>query len=144
MIDLRHLPGAAELELRAYEKVLRTRLLSSRARATIEALHTHEQAHARALVKLGARRARRARPHSTILSRSLGSEGDCLLLLIAAEDVALGACYDAIEHVSGARELQLVAEMMAAEAQHRTVLSELRSPRDVRAALPASRVIGIG
>jgi hypothetical protein len=141
MTDLRRLPGAAQLELRAYDRVLGSRLLTPKATAAIKALHAHERAHAAALEKLGA--AATARPETALTGR-LRTQADCLQLLITAEEFALGACYDAIEHLTDARALRVAAAMMAAEAQHRTVLSELLHPGDVTAALPASRVIGIG
>jgi hypothetical protein len=141
MTDLRHLPGAAQLELRVYERVLRSRLLTPDATATIKALHAHERAHAGALRTLGAPAT--AKPETALTGR-LRTQADCLKLLITAEEFALGACYDAIEHLTDARALRVATAMMGAEAQHRTVLSELLHPGDVMAALPASRVIGIG
>src|SRR6202011_2580613 len=128
-------------ELRAYERVLGSRLLTPTATATIKALQVHERAHAAALRKLGA--AATAKPEKALSGR-LRTQADCLQLLITAEEFALGACYDAIEYLTDARALKVAAEMMAAEAQQRTVLSELLHPGDVTAALPASRVIGIG
>ena len=141
MTDLRRLPGAAQLELRAYERVLGSGLLTPKAAATIKALYAHERAHAAALTKLGAPAT--AKPE-TALTRQLRTQADCLQLLITAEEFALGACYDAIERLTDARALRVATAIMAAEAQHRTVLSELLHPGDVTAALPASRVIGIG
>jgi hypothetical protein len=143
MIDLHRLPAATRLELQAYERVLRLGRLTPTVRATIETFHAHEQAHAAALRKLGAA----ANPppvHRDLLTATVTTEADCLRLLIAVENVSLGACYDALERLTNHLAVRLTAEMMAADAQHRALLSQLLHPRDLKKVLPDAGVIGVG
>jgi Ferritin-like domain len=74
----------------------------------------------------------------------IGSSADALLLLMRVEEVAEGAYYHAIGKLTSPRLLLRSAEIMAAEAQHRTLLSEARDPGDIDKAVPVAFVQGRG
>lgn len=73
----------------------------------------------------------------------LRNQHDCILLLAKIEWMLEGAHYNAISKLQTARVLRLCAQVMANEAQHGTLLSELLHPGDVDKAVPASFVHGI-
>ncbi len=72
----------------------------------------------------------------------LRTERDALKLLIAVEAVAAGAYERAISVLVDPPLLRSAGEMLASEAQHATVLSELLSPGDVASAVPDACVVG--
>jgi hypothetical protein len=72
----------------------------------------------------------------------LRNQHDCILLLAKIEWMLEGAHYNAISKLQSARILRLCAQVMANEAQHGTLLSELLHPGDVDKAVPASFVHG--
>jgi hypothetical protein len=75
---------------------------------------------------------------------AIADERTALQLLIRAEEVAEGAYHDAIPKLTDARLLLRSAELMATEAQHRTLLSFARDPGDVDKAVPVAFVQGRG
>lgn len=140
-----------------YERVSQSGLLSARGQRLAGQLLLHERAHARVLAlelgKLGG-----AVPASPAgadaidkaladhhVSRSvakLGSERDCVALLMDVEAMAEGAHYVAMSKLGAPRLLRLSAEIMANEAQHTTLLSDLIHPGDVGMAVPYAFVEG--
>ena len=74
----------------------------------------------------------------------IGSDADALRLLIKVEEVAEGAYYHAISKLTDPRLLERSAQIMASEAQHRTVLSETLDPGHLEQAVPVAFVQGRG
>jgi hypothetical protein len=74
---------------------------------------------------------------------NLRTQHECLKLLVDLESVAEGAHYDAISKLRSVRLLALSAEIMACEAQHWTVLSELQHPGKIELAVPNPFVQGV-
>jgi hypothetical protein len=72
----------------------------------------------------------------------LGSERDCLRLLLQVEAVAEGAYYLAVSKISDRTLLRTAVEIMAVEAQHATVISGLLHPGDIDKAVPYAFVEG--
>ncbi len=72
----------------------------------------------------------------------LKNEHDCIILLARIEWLLEGAHYAAIPKLLTPRLMQLSTQVMANEAQHGTVLSELLHPGDVDKAVPTSFVHG--
>ena len=75
---------------------------------------------------------------------AIDSNADALRVLIRLEEVAEGAYYHAIPQLSDPRLVEQSAQIMAAEAQHRTVLSEAMAPGDLQKAVPVAFVQGRG
>lgn len=75
---------------------------------------------------------------------NLGTEGDGLRLLVKVEEVAEGAYYHAISKLADPRLVLRSAQIMASEAQHRTLLSETLDPGDLNMAAPVAFVQGRG
>jgi hypothetical protein len=73
----------------------------------------------------------------------LRNEHDCIILLARIEWLLEGAHLEAISKLQNQRVLQLCAKVLANEAQHGTVLSELLHPGDVNKAVPSPFVRGI-
>jgi hypothetical protein len=141
----------------AYEHVLRTDLLSADSHDAIRAMLGHERAHARllsgVLLRLGA-----TPPKDTasvanadkLLAASrqpsslsaLRNEHDCVLLLIRFEFALEGFYYAAIGKLQDAHLAGTLAQVMANEAQHAAVLSELIRPGNVNKAVPSAFVQG--
>lgn len=140
-----------------YQRVLASGLLSASAEAVARELLGHEQAHeeilARELSRLGgtapqspatvaaADRALAARHVGRKLAGLRTGRG-CLRLLVAVEGAAEGAYYNAMSKLRDPALLETGAEIMACEAQHATVLSELLHPGDVARAVPDAMVRG--
>jgi hypothetical protein len=72
----------------------------------------------------------------------LHNEHDVIILLARIEWLLEGAHYGAISKLQGARLLRLSGEVMATEAQHASMLSELLHPGDVIKAVPSPFVRG--
>lgn len=73
----------------------------------------------------------------------LRNEHDCILLLARIEWLLEGAHLEAISKLQNHRVLRLCAQVLANEAQHGTMLSELLHPGDVDKAVPGPFVHGI-
>ncbi|HUO70747.1 MAG TPA: ferritin-like domain-containing protein [Solirubrobacteraceae bacterium] len=74
----------------------------------------------------------------------ISNESEALALLIKIEEVAEGAYYHAIARLTDSRLALRSAQIMAAEAQHRTILSEARNPGHIDFAVPVAFVQGRG
>jgi hypothetical protein len=72
----------------------------------------------------------------------LRNEHDCIILLARIEWLLEGAHLEAISKLQNQRVLTLCSQVLANEAQHGTVLSELLHPGDVDKAVPAPFVHG--
>lgn len=72
----------------------------------------------------------------------LRNEHDCIILLARIEWMLEGAHLEAISKLQSEHLLKLCAQVLANEAQHGTVLSELLHPGDVDKAVPAPFVRG--
>jgi Ferritin-like domain len=72
----------------------------------------------------------------------LRNEHDCIILLARIEWMLEGAHLEAISKLQSQRLLKLCSQVVANEAQHGTVLSELLHPGDVDKAVPAPFVRG--
>ncbi len=136
----------------AYGQVLMTGVLPRHAHSVVHAIYEHELAHVRALGgRVHRGRAAVAAATKLLSARNvtpaltdLHDERDCLRLLLAAEQAALGAYFKAMSQFRSARLLTLAAEIMASEAQHATLLSELLHPGDISRAVPVPFVQGTG
>lgn len=75
---------------------------------------------------------------------TIANDADSLALLIRVEEVAEGAYYHAISKLTDPRLLLRSAQIMASEAQHRTILSQTRDPGALVKAVPVAFVQGRG
>jgi rubrerythrin len=75
---------------------------------------------------------------------TLHGEREYVNFLIRVEAAAASAYHFAIEQLADDKLLQTASEIMANEAQHATVLSELLSPGNVKRAVPSAFVAGRG
>jgi hypothetical protein len=134
-----------------YTKVIQSGVLAGRGARVANELFVHEQAHVRVLtLEL---RNRGGSPPSTPENTSaidqlllathvsgslsqLKDEHDGIRLLLGLETMAEGAYYKAMSALRSAQLLRLGAEIMASEAQHATVLSEVLHPGDIARAVP--------
>ena len=73
---------------------------------------------------------------------SLHSQRDCLKILQQVESVLEGAYYRASASVSDPAMVRTIAEIMAAEAQHWTTITDLRHPGQFDRAVPSAFVEG--
>jgi len=130
----------------SYRHVLDSGALGHHARNVVRSSYEHELAHVRAFggrVASGpAAVAAAAKVLSAPALASVHSEADCVRLLLAAEQAALRAYFKAMSQFSSTRLLQLAAEIMASEAQHVTLLTELLYPGDIDKAVPVPFVQG--
>lgn len=140
----------------AYRQVLRSGVLAAGARRAARALLAHEQAHVGVLgAWLRAAGGRRPAPsamdapaaanvlaahHVSGSLQNLRSEHEALRLLIAVEAAAERAYSRAVSRLRDPVRLGVSLEMMACDAQHATVLSELLYPGDVSRAVPGAFV----
>ncbi len=74
----------------------------------------------------------------------IGSDADAMRLLIKVEEVAEGAYYKAISKLADPQLALRSAQIMASEAEHRTVLSEALDPGAIDQAVPVAFVQGRG
>jgi hypothetical protein len=159
--DRRLLTFLLEAELvavAAVDRVLASPHLHRRARALAIRVLTAERVHAsaleRALRGLGA--AVRPSPPATeaaidgaLAARhvhqrvsALHKEHDCLDLLLSLEAMAEGIYYAAMPNLSRPSLQRLAAGLLAAEAQHESLLGLLRNPKDFDRAAPYAFVEG--
>lgn len=142
----------------AYAHVLRSRLLAVSPARVAAGLLAHERAHVSLLrawlSKLGGTQPpapeddhgadrRLAACNVSGSLAQLRSEHDALRLLIEVEAVAVGAYYRGIATLVDPALVRSAAEMLASEAQHATLLSELLHPGDVSRAVPGPFVTGM-
>ncbi|MGA2928891.1 MAG: hypothetical protein ABSG43_23445 [Solirubrobacteraceae bacterium] len=148
--------GIQQLEVFAYRRLLASSELAAGAAALLRDLLRLELGHAAALVAaLTARRAAvpagpadvaaadRALARHPVAGRLTGtrSQHDCVKLLVDLESVAEGSCYTTIVGLRDSRLAVLIAEVMAGDAQHWTLLDELQH-HDVLKAVPGPFVEG--
>jgi len=141
----------------AYQRVLQAGVLGAGAARTAAAFLAHEQSLAQVLsawlLRLGvappppldlpAADAALGKHNISGSFDKMASEHDALMLLGALESVAEGAYYLGISHLTDPQLLQSAAQIMANEAQHATILSELLHPGDISRAVPAAFVQGM-
>jgi rubrerythrin len=146
-----------QLAVFSYQHVLHTGLLSPYSRALVHPFLGQERAHVRALdnalLRLGsplpeqqptvgdANKLLAAARQTASLSQ-LRSERDCIMLLIQLEFALEGFYYTALTKLQNARLAGTLAQVMANEAQHACVLSELIRPGNVDKAVPSAFVEG--
>jgi ferritin-like protein len=158
--DARLIHGLLRFELLlafVYQRVLASGLLSLSAEPVARALLAHEQAHgavlATELTRLGGTppqdpasvaAADRALAAHNVGGRLVGlrSSRGALRLLVEAEGAAERVYYKAMSKLGDPALLETGAEIMACEAQHATVLSELLHPGDLGRAVPDAMVQG--
>ncbi len=148
--------GVQQLEVFTYRRLLVSSELDPDAKALLRHLLMLEVQHARALaaelVRLGgaipsgpadaaAADQELARHPGSGRLDGTRSQHDSVKLLIDLESVAEGACYEAIVNLADAEVARLVAEVMASDAQHWTLLDELQH-HDVVRAVPGPFVEG--
>jgi hypothetical protein len=136
-----------------YERVLATQALAPAARSQVAALLGHERQHLSAVS--GALGSPAAGPLSDAAARRelhrhpIGADPDrlrtqhaCVRLLVDLESVAEGAWFSAVARLQDPGLARLAAQIMASEAQHWTVLSDLSHPGDPVASVPNPFVRG--
>ena len=142
----------------AYRQAFRSQQLGKRAAARLRPLDAHARAHVSMLrQQLDLLGSASPPPHTPDLADAqkllsahqvsqsligLRSEGDCLRLLLAAENVVIGAFFKVMSQLASPARLRLAAGIMAGEAQHALVLGELLHPRDITQAAPNPFVQG--
>jgi rubrerythrin len=155
--DRRHLErllAFEELAVDVYGMALGSRRLTRPARRLVREIRAQEQSHLHALAaRLRSRR--RGGPISEAeVERRLGAEGIRVVLaelrherawlglLAAVEDALEGAYYLAIKHLIDGEAALLASQILANEAQHSSVLSELLRPGRPALAVPDATVEG--
>jgi Ferritin-like domain len=150
-----------QLVMAVYERVIAAGRLSVDNGLLVHRLLSYERVHARVLT--GELRVLGVAPPPSLAGASassldailvtkqvtdsvanLGSESDGLRLLVRVEEVAEGAYYHAISKLADPRLALRSAQIMASEAQHRTLLSLALDPGDVDKAVPVAFVQGRG
>ncbi len=141
----------------SYHYVLHSGLLTPYTHGVVHPILNQERAHVRALgaalTRLGA-----TPPEEPVTvgnadkllaaSRQQGSltqlhsERDCIMLLIRVEFALEGFYYTAVSKLQDAQTAGTLARIMASEAQHACVLSELIRPGNVDKAVPSAFVEG--
>ncbi len=154
---LRRLISVEMLILYCYERILQGPLLDPRARRLIEPLPAHETAHIHALtVRLAALGGTPPPPPASDkqADRDLGRRGvvgrlgqlngghDALHLLLAVEEVVVGAYFVALTKLADPRLVTLAAQIMASDAQHEALVGEALYPGDAQKAVPSGLVQG--
>ncbi len=151
--------GTELLAAFGYQQVLNAQLLSARGDRLAQRVLDQEQEHIATLAGELARRG--GTPPAPISSvseadkvlsamqvpeslASLHSAHDAILLLSRFELMLEGAYISAIKNFHSPRLLRLGGQIIANEAQHGTMLSELLHPGDVEKAVPSSNVLGVG
>lgn len=149
--------GTELLAAFVYQRLLDSGIFSPRgdrlAQRLLDAEHAHARAIATELGRLGGTppppftnvtEAERVLSAHQVPERlgELKSEHDAIILLARIEWMLEGAYYGAIQKLTSPRLLRLSAQVMASEAQHGTMLSELLHPGDVNKAVPSPAVTG--
>jgi Ferritin-like domain len=151
------LVGSESLAAFTYGQVLDAGMLSPRGERLTQRLLAQEQQHLETLVRELKRQGGTAPAPIVSVSDAdrvltarrvpgsladLHNEHDTIILLARIEWLLEGAYYAAISKLRDPRLLRLSAQVMANEAQHGTMLSELLHPGDVNKAVPSSYVLG--
>lgn len=146
------------LVLFCYEQVLAGSVLSPRARATLTPFIAHERAHVAALeTRLRARGGSVPGPPADVRSANhdlahhriggrlgqLRGDLDAVRLLLALEQTAIGAYFVALTKLGEPDLVQLICQIMAADAQHDAVLGLLLPPGRPDSAVPYAFVQGL-
>src|SRR5690349_2734308 len=146
-----------ELAVFSYQHVLHTGLLTPYSRAVVHPMLGQERAHIRALsgalLRLGSPLPQQqptvgnankllAAARQTASLSQLRNERDCIMLLIQLEFALEGFYYTALTKLRDARLASTLAQVMANEAQHACVLSELVRPGNIDKAVPSAFVEG--
>jgi hypothetical protein len=155
---LRRLLSVELLMLYCYEQILAGPLLRPRARRLLSPLVGHEEAHVRALsaqlTALGGNppsppRSIRVANHD-LARRGVGGRlgqltggRDALFLLLAVEQVVVGAYFVALTKLGDPRLITLAAQIMASDAQHEALIGEAIHPGDTQKAVPSGLVQGM-
>jgi hypothetical protein len=155
---LRRLVSVERLMLYCYEQILSGPLLRPRARRLLTPLVGHEEAHVRALsahlAALGGTapsppRSVRVADHDLARRGVTGRLGqltggrDALFLLLAVEQVVVGAYFVALTKLNDPKLITLAAQIMASDAQHESLVGEAIHPGDAQKAVPSGLVQGI-
>ncbi len=142
-----------------YQQILNAGLLSPRGDRLAQRILGQEQEHITALSSALAQRGGTPPPPISSVSDAdkvlaarrvpetladLQSEHDAILLLSRFELILEGAYIHAIKLFRSPALLRLGGQIIANEAQHGTMLSELLHPGDVNKAVPSSNVLGVG
>lgn len=155
---LHRLLGLELLMLYCYEHVLGTPLLKPRAKRLLSPLIKHEEAHVRVLS--GRLRALGGTPppppltdtqaNRDLARRSIGGRlghlqgsRDALYLLLAIEQVVVGAYFVALIKLGDERLITVCAQVMANEAQHQALVGEALYPGNAPDAVPSGLVQGV-
>lgn len=146
------------LLLFSYQHVLDSSILPLRERRALEPLRAHEEAHIRALAAhlkaLGGTvpappanttAADKDLAHRKVRARLGHLQGarDALGLLLAVERVVVGAYFVALIKVDDPRLITLIAQIMAADAQHEAVIGDLLYHGNAQLAVPYGLVQGV-
>ncbi len=146
------------LLLYTYDHVLVSPALPSSAHPVIAQLRDHEQAHVDALrARLTVRHAVAPSPPPSIAvanrylaRREIGGRlghlrgtKDALFLLLSLERVTIGAYFVALRDMRDPGPIVLAAQIMASDAQHEAIVSELLNPGMIPAAVPDGLVQGV-
>jgi Ferritin-like domain len=140
-----------------YQQALRSETLAPEAEPAIRHLLGHEHTHVAVMTgelealgqvppsgpdSVAAADAELDVLHASGSLASLHSEQDCLRLLEGAEQLAQGAYYTSISKLSDPRLARICASILAAEAQHYTVLGDLLHPGEIDKSVPGPFVEG--
>jgi hypothetical protein len=146
------------LMLYVYDDVLAGPLLKPRARRLLDPLRGHEAAHIRTLsARLTALGGVPPLPPTSVVEanrdlarRKVGGRlgqlqggRDALRLLLALEQVVVGAYFVALTALSDPKLITLAAQIMASEAQHEALVGEALYPGNAQNAVPYGLVQGI-
>lgn len=153
---LRRTLRVEQLVVWVYERVLAQGTMGPQARSVAATLLAQERAHVVALERelagrggslearwtLASARQELARHHIAASLTALGTQHDCLRLLVDTESVAEGAWFAAIGALRDPRLATLGAQIMACEAQHWTVISGISHHQNVKLTVPYPFVRG--
>ncbi len=146
------------LLLFSYQHVLGSSILPPGEHRLLEPLRVHEEAHIRALsAQLKALGGTPPVPPADVAAADkdlerrkvkgrlgqLRGAKDALHLLLAVERVVVGAYFVALIKLDDPRLITLLAQIMAADAQHEAVIGELMYPGDAQKAIPYGLVQGV-
>lgn len=155
---LRRLISVELLMLYCYQHILGGSLLRPRAHRLLLPVRGHEEAHVQVLsARLAALGGTPPAPPASVrkADRDLARRGvggrlgqlqgqrDALFLLLAVEQVVVGAYFVALTKLGDPRLVTLAAQIMASDAQHEALVGVALHPRDVQAAAPYGLVQGI-
>jgi hypothetical protein len=142
-----------ELAAYVYRRALESGRLTAAAQRLADVLWTQEREHLAALSTASGTRprhrittdldAQQRLTRAGIQTRLAGlrDQRDWLRLLEKLERVLERAYYDAISRLASAAMLELAVAIIANEAQHATLLSEVRFPGDVTRSVPQALVV---